>query len=272
MKYNANAYSPYPVLRPHSSDFPGEHIATTLKHSRNGDILEMEVEFCVSESFLSKHIEKGDAKCCAMVYCTATCFSQMLTADRDGNVVVGSVPLHSLYGRVEVHPSIIANDDLVIRTETAHIEYGGAPIPASKGMRLGMDEPHYFSVSSMVPIESVFHLVPVDADALSDWEFEIVADPQDRYIAIRANPSTFEAFQSLRSQISLTSATVYLNALTTAIGVLFEQRDEEELPGGWAFSVRNEIMKQGIDWQNMYAGFVAQKLLKAPLSYLKEAL
>ena len=234
--------------------------------------MEMEVAFNISEKSLDKHIEKGNAVCCAMVYCTATCYSEMFIADIGASAVVGLVPLHMLTGRIEVHPSIVSNDDLVIRTELAHAEYGSAPVPVDRGTRLAMDEPHYFYVGYIAPVESVFHLVPVDADTLQDWEFDFVAEPSERYILIRANPETFNHFQTLRSLVPLTSATVYLNALTTAVGVLSKQADEDELPGGWAATVRNEITKQGIDWQNMYAGLVAQKLLKAPLSYLKEAL
>ena len=272
MKYNANAYSPYPVLRPHSSDFPEGQISTTLKHFRKNDVLEMEVEFDVSEGSLSRHIEKGDAICSAMVYCTATCYSQMLTANKGEKAIYSSVPLHLLYGRVEIHPSIIADYDLVLRTETAHSEYGKAPIPVNRGMRLAMDEPYHFLIGYLPAIESVFRLEQDDTGELSDWEFDFISNLSDRYITIRANSETYQIFQSIRSKVPLTAATVYLNALTTALAVLSRDQGEPEPADGWAASIRTHLENQQINLEHMELGLAAQKLLKTPLSYLKEAM
>ena len=271
MKYNADAYSPYPVLRPHSRDFPEGTLNTRLKWLRRNDLLEITLEFDVNESAIAKHIEKGDAVCCAMVYCTATCYSEMLKAARSNSIVSGCVPLKLLNGRVEVHPSIIAEDDLVLRTDSTHQEYGNDPIPVSRGRRLAMDEPYHFAVGFVAPIESIFRLEPTEENELDDWEFDHDADTSNTYVTIKANPETYNAFQALRAQVPLTAATVYLNALTTAVGELQREQDDNEPAQGWAYSVRTHIERQQIDWKNMYSGLVAQKLLKTPLSYLKEA-
>lgn len=272
MKYNADAYSPYPVLRPHSRDFPNGLLRTRLRQLRKDDFLDITLEFDIHEPAIAKHIEKGDAVCCAMVYCTSTCYSEMIKAANGDSIASGSVPLKLLNGRVEVHPSIIAEDDLVLRTDTTHQEYGSDPIPVSRGRRLAMDEPYHFAVGYVAPIESIFRLDASEGSDLNDWEFNHVADTQTRYITIMANPETYNAFQVLRSQVPLTAATVYLNALTTAIGELQREQEDNEYPQGWASSVRTHIERQQIDWRNMYSGLVAQKLLRTPLSYLKEAM
>ena len=241
MKYNPDAYTDYPVLRPHSSDYLSGSIKTELSQTHDDKNLHIELSFEIDEPVIRKQIEKGDARCCALLYCSGTCYSEMLTA-AGGTTISASVPLGRLKGRVEVHPAVIAVDDLVVSTETAHPEYAGAPIPVRKYRQLAMDEPWHFSAGMTGPIESLFRLEQAETDTLEDGEFDFQVDPGARYIVIRSSPKTYRAFDAIRNrkQTRLTKVSVYLTALTTALGGLEKEADEREPAEGWAATVRGQ--------------------------------
>ena len=271
MKYNPDAYLDYPVLRPNSSDYPDGRLATRLTRTPADGNLDINLRFEIDEPAIHKQIEKGDALCCAFLYSRSACYSEMLRADKRSIVIAASVPLRYLAGRVELHPSVIAIDDLAINPKTVHPEYGQSTISVNKHRQLAMDEPWYFAVGYVGTIESVFHLEQDDNASLKDWEFDFQAEPNERYIVIRSNPQTYSEFQNVRQRVSLTTATVYLNALTTALAAL-ESSEEEELSEGWAATVRAHLEKQSIQWPNSCShGLAAQRLLQNPLTYLPEA-
>ena len=274
MKYNPDAYLDYPILRPNSSDYPEGRLTTKLSRKHSNSRLDIALAFEVEEPAICRQIEKGDALCCALLYCRTTCYSEMLRADSGSIVVSASVPLGRLTGRVEIHPSVIATDDLAIRTETVHPEYGTGAIPVNKHRQLAMDEPWHFAVGFVGAIESVFRWEQDERSALENWEFEFDTDPGERHIVIRANPETYQACKDIRRQaVNLTKATVYLNALTTALADLLKDSDENELAEGWAATVRAHMEKQNINWPgSCSSGLAAQRLLNRPLDYMPETL
>ena len=268
MKYNPDAYTDYPLLRPHSSDYPDGRISTLLTRRSDEKYLHIEISFEIDEPMIRRQIEEGVARCCAFLYCTGTCYSEMLTADGT-TVISASVPLNRLKGRVEINPSVIAVDDLVVRTDTAHPEYAGASMPVQKYRQLAMDEPWHLGVVG--PIESVFRLEKADTDTLEDGEFDFLVDPGERYIVIRSNPKTYHTFDAIRKRnhTPLTKASVYLTALTAGLGALHEEPDDTERDEGWAATVREHIRKLRIPWPDSCGdGVTAQRLLGNPLDAL----
>ena len=271
MKYNPDAYIDYPILRPHSSDYPEGRISTKLSQSHDDTNLHIELSFEIDEPAILKQTHKGDARCCALLYCSSTCYSEMLTAESGTTVIAASVPLNRLRGRVELNPSVITIDDIVMRTDTAHSEYESAPMQVAVHRQLAMDEPWHFAVGSVGPIESVFQLEQTESDTLEDGEYDFQVDPAARYIVIRSNPKTYEAFQIIRerNQTRLTKASVYMIALTSALGKLDEEPEESEPAEGWAATVRALIQELRIQWPDACVdGLAAQKLLRNPLDAL----
>lgn len=271
MKYNPDAYTDYPILSPHSSDYPDGSISTKLTRRHEGKHLHIELSFEIDERVIRKQTEKGDARCCALLYCTGTCYSEMLKAEDGKTVISALVPLDRLQGRVEINPSVIAVDDLVVRTDTAHDEYQNTPMPVQKYRQLAMDEPWHFSVGLTGPIESVFRLEQAKTDPLEDGEFDIQVDPGERYIVIRSNSSTYRDFEAIRklNQTPLTKASVYLTALTIALGKLQKEAYEGEPAEGWAATVRARIQELNIPWRDPYGdALTAQRLLRKPLAAL----
>ena len=151
MRYNPNAYIDYPVLRPHSSDYPDGRISTNFVQVREDDYLRINLSFDIEEPGILKQVEKGDAMCCAFLYCSTTCYSEMLRANHRGTNISTLTPLSQLKGRVELHPCVIAVDDLVLRTETAHPEYKNEAMPVQVRKQLAMDEPWHFAVGLVGP-------------------------------------------------------------------------------------------------------------------------
>lgn len=272
MKYNPDAYLEYPILRPNSTDYPEGHLTTKLSRTHSDSRLNISLAFEVEEPAICRQIEKGDAVCCALLYCRTSCYSEMLQADSGSTVISASVPLGFLTGRVEVHPSVITTDNLAIRAETVHPEYGTTAIPVNKHRQLAMDEPWHFAVGFIGAIESVFHWEQDERADLENWEFEFDTDPGERHIVIRANRETFQACKGIRQQVvNLTKATVYLNALTTALADLRPDSDDNELAEGWAATIRAHMDKQNIRWPEFCSsGLAAQRLLNRPLDYLPE--
>ena len=274
MRYNPNAYVDYPILRPHSSDYPKGHISTKLARMREDSNLHIRLEFEIDEPTILKQIEKGDATCCAFLYCSNTCYSEMLRADQGSTVISSQPPLSRLKGRVELNPSVIAVDDLELRTDTAHSEYKQESMPVQIRKQLAMDEPWHFAVGLVGPIESVFQIQQTEPDdPLEDGEFDFQIDLGARYIVIRANPSTYQDFQKSRErgQKSLTSVSVYLSALIAALSDLDDEPGDSELAEGWAATVRALIQEQGIQWRITCSdSLTAQKLMRKPLAALPD--
>ena len=276
MKYNPDSYSEYPRLRPNSDDYPNGQFLTSLikeEFSQSGgetDSLRLKLNFNIDEPAISDEIKDGDAVCCAQLYCATTCYSEMFVANESEFFVEQDVSLRDIRGRVELRPLVLTMNDIAIKTETAHPEYGGNMLPVARYRQLAVCEPYHFNVGFIGTIESVFRLEQADDDAnLSDGEFEYEADPLQRYIRIKMNAETYETFQQIRSQESLTRMTVYLTALTDALANLPEEASDEDIAEGWVATIREHLNENNIDVPDRHSfGLAAQRLLGAPLKHL----
>ena len=270
MKYNPNTYAPYPILRPNASDYPGGSFTTELRHDLKGGSLLLECSFSIDEASVEHLIETGQASCCVLVYCRVTLYTEVFKAPKGSLTVKKDVPQSNLIGNVEVHPSVISLADIHLLTSTAHPEYGGAMVSVPKHKQLASSLPWSFRVKPSNTIESVFRLERLSQGTLelNDGEFDFVAEPSERHIAIRANAETFDKFSAIRCQRrDLTLATVYLNALITALAELTEEVGEDEPPDGWAVTlVRERRRDLGVE----SIGLTAQRMLGSPLARLTE--
>ena len=273
MKYNPNTYAPYPILRPNASDYPGGSFTTELKHEQQDSNLRIECSFTIEEASVKDLIQTGQAACCVLVYCRGALYTEVFRAPQGTFVVSEDIPSDNLIGYVEVHPSVITLTDLSLSTSTAHSEYGGSVISIARNKQLASSLPWSFRVKPSNTIESVFRLDRDSEDTykLEDGEFDFVAEPSDRHIVIRANAETFDNVlaigSAVRSNRSLTLATVYLNALISALAdILLEEVGEDEPPDGWAVSLRERMRDLGIESK----GIAAQRMLGSPLARLTE--
>ena len=271
MRFNPNAYASHPVLRPNSYDYPSGEIDTALTTSRRGQRLDVAVSFLIGEPAISEKVRSGAAVCCAYVYCGSTCYSEMLRAESGSAQLSASIPMELLNGRVEVHPSVIAVDDVAIPADAANSEYGESSIRVPRLRQLAAGTPWHFAVDAIGSLESAFKIQKDSESGLAYGEFEFDADPQDRYICIRMNPETHSRFlEGARADAPLSTSTVYLAALTTALGCIdkTEEVPDDESPNGWATTLRSRLTAKGIDLQSVSIGLAAQRLLENPLTYI----
>jgi hypothetical protein len=269
MKYNSNSYTEYPMLRPYSDDYPNGSVRTELSQEIRNEMVVIECEFDVAEPAVYEKINEGSAACCLLVYCAATCYTEMFRAEPGAVDASASIPCGALNGRVEVHPSVITLRDIVLPTSTAHPEYGGNLIPIERFRQIASSEPWVFQVKPSVRLESVFKLDSDASNILGDWEFDFESDPGERYIVIRANQKTYKRFRELRHKTETTRATVFLTALTQALHFVDLEPSDDEPPIGWASTVRDKLEETKLDiWNGHSCGLAAQRLLGEPLTLL----
>lgn len=269
MKYNSNSYTEYPMLRPYSDDYPNGSIRTELSQEIRNEVVVIECRFDVTEPAVNEKIEEGSAGCCILVYCAATCYTEMFRAKIGDDTASASIPCGALNGRVEVHPSVITLRDIVLPTSTAHPEYGGNLIPIERYRQIASSEPWVFQVKPSVRLESVFKLDSDVSNILGDWEFDFESDPSERYIIIRANQKTYKQFGEIRHKTETTRATVFLSALTQSLHSVEPEPSDDEPSIGWASTVRDKLQEMKLDiWNGHSCGLAAQRLLGEPLNLL----
>lgn len=272
MKFNENGYSDRPVLRPNATDFPDGRFTTKFRHQKEDDGLLVTIEFDIEEPAIARLIDKGDAVYCAQVYCSGTCYAEMLVATPGSQMVSATIPLSNLNGRVEVHPSVISIDDVALPTDTAHSEYEDKLLSLPKYTQLAADTPWHFTAEVSGNLESVFTFERDDEKELEDGEFWFDIDPKDTYITIRSNSFTSDALPAIRTHVKWTLASIYLVALTDALSILRELPDEDEPPAGWATTLRKLLTENSLSIfdERHSCGYAAQKLLRNPLTHLLE--
>lgn len=278
MKFNENGYSDRPVLRPNATDYPDGRFGTKFRHQKEQDSLLVTVEFDIDEPSIVKLIDKGDAVCCAQIYCRGTSYTEMIRATSGSKIISATIPLGNLNGRVEVHPSVITIDDVALSTETAHSEYEDKITLAPKYTQLAADAPWYFTAEVSGSLESIFTFEEDDERELENGEFLFEVDTKDTYITIRSNSFTSDALRGIRASYeNWTRASIYLVALTDALSILSvsgDQPDEYEPPVGWAATLRKLLTENRLSiFDDRHSvGFAAQKLLRNPLIHLLEEL
>ena len=268
MKYNANTYAPYPILRPKAYDYPEGEFTTELSQERRGDNLHLECNFNMKEPTVLNQVKEGKADYCILVYCGATCYTEVFRAARGSTSIAALVSCGNLMGKVDVHPSVISAENMALPTDTAHPEYAGKMIIVEKGKQLAAGFPWSFTVKPKGRIESIFKLdteSPSDPK-LKDGEFDVEAEFTERHVVIRANRKTYDEFNDIRSDTKLTRATVYLNALSIALCKLPLDPDDDEPPDGWAVTLRERRKQEDTDSETL----LAQRMLGNPFSCLRE--
>ncbi len=273
MKFNPDAYASYPVLRPYANDYPSGEFTTGFKVTKHGDDgINLEISFNIAEPTVQEKVTSGMALCCAYVYCTATAFSQMLQAEPCTEHLSQTLALRNLYGRVEVHPSIIAINDISLRTDTANEEYRQDLVSVGRYKQLAAGTPWHFAVGAIGGLESAFKVLKDTKSNLEYGEFEFDSEPKERYITVKMNAETHERFQQVRIDRDLSRASVFLVALTSALERIWNAPDEnpseEEHPSGWAVAVREQLKKKDIEVASISTGLAAQKLLGTPLNHI----
>ena len=279
MKYEPKRNYLYPVSRPWADDYaaPDMNIAVTADPV-NYDV-RINIQFGAVEESIKLQVEAGDARCVAMLYCRETLHRRMLNADKGKFSLTELIDGNLLFGDVELHPAIIAVENINHSTRTAHREYGGSPIRIGKFQPLATAQTWRFQVNiAERPAKSVFNLKIDEDDALLDDMFNVRVDHREPYIDIVANANTMERFNDMRADDRYTTPSVYMNALMEALASIKHNGDSDDAPAnGWLNCIKRHLVKHNLnigdndapgDHSLLYA---AQILLSKPFGELMTA-
>ena len=221
MKYDTNRHYLYPVMRPHSDDYPKGDFSTLLNTQYSSHNVEVSIEYTVSDDTINEYVRSSQARCVAMLYCRDTMYRQLLQQNigEDKFRLSEKIPMRLLQNQVEVHPAIVAHTRIKnFSTATAHDEYSDQHIRIEKGQPLAVDDPWHFEVNSQqLKVDSLFKLAVDEQGELKDYEFDVTINEKERYVDIKANEDTIDSFRKLRKIKNATIPTIYLSSLITLL-------------------------------------------------------
>lgn len=255
MKYDTNRHYLYPVMRPHSDDYPKGDFSTLLDARFSSHDVEVSVEYTVNDDTIDEHVRSSRARCVAMLYCRDTMYRQLVAKniEEDKFRLLETIPMRLLQNQVEVHPIIVANTKIEdFSTSTAHEEYGDKQIRIEKGQPLAVDDTWHFEVNSQqLKVDSLFKLVADTQGELKNYEFDVIIDEKERYVDIKANEDTIESFRKLRKIKNATIPTIYLSSLVTILAYIQEidadDISSEDVPSvGWYKCIHKKLEDHNI--------------------------
>lgn len=256
MKYVSKRNYLYPVLRPYSDDYEDAELKTEVTAGIDGAYINIAVDFHLNEESIRREVEAGNARCAAMLYCSDISHREMLVAEKGRFRLSKSVHSRMLVGRVELNPLIVTSDNISHSTHTAHREYGNTPVAVGRFQPLATDRPWHFDVNAeQRATKSIFNLATDTDNILSDSEFDVEINVNERYLTIKANEGTLDLFRRIRSNEKLTIPTVYMNALIDALAYIKYNNLEDENDGydsnGWVACIKTNLNRLGIKIGNM---------------------
>ena len=275
MRYRSNRQYLHPVLRPDADDYGTEAslLATCdpPQYDQTSGMLAISVQFDLDEPSLVEAVHARRAECAAMVYCGSTLYRDKLVASpNDPFVARGHVPVSRLKNEVQVHPVVLATQNFVHSTETAHAEYERQPVEIARLAPLATDLHWTFDIDSDArPVRSIFRLTGDTSGRLKDGEFDVSPDLGQDYVPILANSDTLAAFNAMRKEDRMPLPTVFTSAVLSVLAYikdLPEDTDDENC--AWLRCVNAQLRIHNI---NIGDGgdslFLAtQRLLQVPFA------
>ena len=279
MRYEQKRNYPYPLLRPGSDDYPAGNLHTEVLGGRpkiQAEIQELQtaVVFHLDEPYMDKMVAQGQAICAVMLYCARTLYRRVYKGSVEPRVVNIGAPINQVIDLLELHPFIVAAEELVLQGEMLHPEYGEQSFTVQPWQPLAFDQTWRFKLNPPVaPIRAIFDLGT--DDRLPDHQFSVELGEQ--YIRIFANEKTRQVFEIQRDHRALTHPSVYFGALMQALATIKNEAGLEEAADPlWKKSIRSKLEALELDIgtaeedgeHNLFAA--AQRLLHLPFRYITQ--
>ena len=277
MRYSNKRNYPYPVLRPYSRDYGDSATFSTQLGSPAVDEetgeLKLRLNYNVNVGSLNQLLDEGKALCAAMLYCPSTLYRKFLKADPGFVELDARVPLDNLSGTIEVHPSIISNQDFAHGFDGKLDDYGERQWQVQRGKPLAADQTWYFALEpkKLESTESIFNFIR--EENIPAGQIHVRANVGDRHIEILANPSTHDRIQMLRdSGVNESIVSVYMGPLMEALMTLqsLEEEDYGDDETGWVAALRAKLSSLGLlSLVDVSLFEVAQQLFEYPYGRLE---
>lgn len=266
MKFDRNKAFPYPVLRPHSDDFVDKEFQSTADFSIDGNTVTVEVSYALSSNDIKKLIKDGYAVYVSVLACRDTYFSVSLPSSTPCTNKEFDNGLFR--GEVEVRSYVQITKDVDFNSSEIHPDFGTDPIKYTKGDVIAQDETDvfYFDRDLFKPVTSVFDLVKNDNITGGMWELSFDQD----HIQIEVSPEMKESLDNARNNPAnraILINSIYFATTMQAIEKL-KQPDGAYNDYKWANIFMHNAHNSSIDIYNRDSCWIAQKLMKNPLSML----
>ncbi|MCK1744156.1 hypothetical protein IVA80_25795 [Bradyrhizobium sp. 139] len=271
MRFDSQKAFPYPVLRPDIDDYESGEFQTTVDIVSSGDnkkiVLKAHIALSIDE--IKKEIASGNACVSLIISCRETYFRDAITSKK---LDIEKAFTSGLFkGEVVVSPFIVATKPIKkFRCRDINSEFGVKEFSFEVGEVLAADEPRMVFIDRELfkPISSILQLVKQDSLVGFDWRLRFEENKIQLQLSPEAKDEIDRARNSRRNKAVLINS-LYFAAIVEAIHKLRE--DEETFADfRWAKILMQQCHNNSIDYRTHDACETAQRLLKSPLSLLKQ--
>jgi hypothetical protein len=268
MQFDLLRAFPYPVLRPGVYDYTDSDIQATVHFEQSSDSSKItaEVEFALSVAEIKDLVQKGSAEYVTVFACRDTYFRKAVRSKSP--TFKTDFPAGELRGEVGIYPYIVAAKDIKGFTcPWINPEFGEGPFKFPIGAVLALDAPQsvYVDRDAFKPISSCFLLVK--NENAPDDEWQIAADNDKVQIAVNpALKARIDEARNSKENRAILLNSIYFAAVVQCLSLLKQDANYDDFR--WAKIFRQRMNEQGIDLDKHHEVWIAQQLMRHPLTVL----
>lgn len=266
MQFDLLRAFPYPVLRPGVDDYRDSDIQATIHFEQSSDSAKItaEVDFALSVTEIKALVDMGKADYVVVFACRDTYFRKASLSKQP--IFTETFSVGEMRGEVLIYPYIIASTDIDgFACPWINAEFGAGPFQFPSGAVLALDPPQsiYIDRDAFRPISSCFLLVK--SENIPDNEWRVIAE--DNKVQIAVNPALkarIDAARNTKENRAILINSVYFGAVMQCLSFLRQGDDHDGYR--WAKIFRQRMLDQGIDINQKDEAWIAQQLMRHPIS------
>ena len=268
MQFDLLRAFPYPVLRPGVDDYLDSDIQATIHFEQSSDssTITAEIDFALSVAEIKALVAEGKADYVVVFACRDTYFRKASISKKP--ILTETFSAGELRGEVLIYPYIIASTDINgFECPWINEEFGSGPFAFPSGAVLALDPPQsiYIDRDAFKPISSCFQLVK--KDSVPDNEWQVHANDDKVQIAVSSNlKARIDAARNTKENRAILLNSIYFAAVMQCLSLL--KHGGEQFDYRWAHIFRQRMADQGIDIGSQEEAWVAQQLMRHPITVL----
>jgi len=279
MKYVPNRLFGYPVLLDEvaeDTDYPNKKISAEVKLVLNQeDISNYTVIYDLSldSDTLNKLVHEGKAAFVIRVSCNASLFSKSEICDNSGSFNISGDELRD---KAEISVFLVATKNLTLGAinREFHSDYDASEFDISPGMVLAYPAPvtYFISKENFLDVTSIFKWSPRPNHESGTFSVDL-HDQKIEIVSLESQIQTFKEWMRRDESKFIAYNSVFLSALTHAIEMLKQDRDQYE-ENRWANTILTKCQNENIDIDsNRWPALkIAQRLLHSPIKLLNSTI
>jgi hypothetical protein len=268
MQFDLLRAFPYPVLRPGVDDYRDSDIQATVyfEESAGSNIITAEIDFALSVPEIKKLVADGVAHYVVVFACRDTYFRKASLKKQPSFTETFSAG--ELRGELLIYPYIIASSAITdFECPWINEEFGPGPFSFPNCAVLALDQPQsiYIDRDAFKPISSCFSMVK--RDNIADNEWQVQADGDKVQIAVSpALKARIDAARNTKENRAILINSIYFAAVMQCLSLL--KREGDEFDYRWTHIFKRRMADQGIDLNSHDEVWIAQQLMRHPISVL----